>query len=338
MNKKDCIIIVTNMFDPHADVVIRKLASQSENVIRLNTDYIPHDSSLRLSIQNDNEDFELKILKNGRVISSNDIKSIWWRRPEIFDSSFLKNDDQRRFFEREMSSIWRGIWTGLNTFWVSHPNNIAVAEIKLGQLRIAKELGFTIPATIFTNLRGEVEGFSSKHPQGIVYKVVRDNFLGIPHKGVYDTKDSQEFKIARTVEVTSEDIQSLPKKDVIWSQFQEKLQKRYEYRVTVIGSRVFSVRIDSQSDEQSKIDWRNNQAGLDYYLCQLPLDIEEKCQALVDYYNLNYGAIDLVETVDGEFVFLEINASGQYMWLEKHLNTSEMTDHLCEILIAGRRL
>ena len=31
--------------------------------------------------------------------------------------------------------------------------------------------------------------------------------------------------------------------------------------------------------------------------------------------DLRYGAIDLIETPDGEFVFLEVNPSGQWGWI-----------------------
>jgi glutathione synthase/RimK-type ligase-like ATP-grasp enzyme len=35
---------------------------------------------------------------------------------------------------------------------------------------------------------------------------------------------------------------------------------------------------------------------------------------------LSFGAIDLVQKPDGEFVFLEVNPSGQWLWLDRILD------------------
>jgi glutathione synthase/RimK-type ligase-like ATP-grasp enzyme len=50
---------------------------------------------------------------------------------------------------------------------------------------------------------------------------------------------------------------------------------------------------------------------------QLPLAIEEKILRLMDYFSLNYGAIDIILTLDGKHVFLELNPCGEFFWLER---------------------
>jgi glutathione synthase/RimK-type ligase-like ATP-grasp enzyme len=55
-------------------------------------------------------------------------------------------------------------------------------------------------------------------------------------------------------------------------------------------------------------DWRHY---------QLPLEVEEKILRLMDYFSLNYGAIDIILTPDGRHVFLELNPSGEFFWLER---------------------
>ncbi len=50
---------------------------------------------------------------------------------------------------------------------------------------------------------------------------------------------------------------------------------------------------------------------------QLPLEVEEKILRLMDYFSLNYGAIDIILTPDGRHVFLELNPSGEFFWLER---------------------
>ncbi len=41
---------------------------------------------------------------------------------------------------------------------------------------------------------------------------------------------------------------------------------------------------------------------------------------MMDRLKLNFAAIDLVETPNEEFVFLEVNPNGQWLWLEDMLD------------------
>ena len=45
--------------------------------------------------------------------------------------------------------------------------------------------------------------------------------------------------------------------------------------------------------------------------------VAKRCVRLVQHYGLRYGAIDMVLTPDGRYVFLELNPNGQYLWLER---------------------
>ena len=48
----------------------------------------------------------------------------------------------------------------------------------------------------------------------------------------------------------------------------------------------------------------------------LPDIISIKCKELLCRLNLQFGAIDFVENLEGEFIFLEINPNGQWAWIE----------------------
>ena len=45
--------------------------------------------------------------------------------------------------------------------------------------------------------------------------------------------------------------------------------------------------------------------------------VQAKLLAFMDDYQLNYGAIDMILTPDNELFFLEINAAGEYFWLDE---------------------
>ncbi|MNE53265.1 Ribosomal protein S6--L-glutamate ligase [compost metagenome] len=96
--------------------------------------------------------------------------------------------------------------------------------------------------------------------------------------------------------------------------YQELIEKEFEVRVTVVGEKVFSASIDSQSDNDTKIDWRKKK--LVFTKVELPFEIEYLCIEIVKKLNLLFGAIDLIKDKNGNYIFLEINPNGQWAWIE----------------------
>ena len=54
---------------------------------------------------------------------------------------------------------------------------------------------------------------------------------------------------------------------------------------------------------------------------------------LVEKLGLCYGAIDMVLTPDGRYVFLEINPNGQYLWIELATGLP-ISDAICSLLMS----
>lgn len=115
------------------------------------------------------------------------------------------------------------------------------------------------------------------------------------------------------------------------TQLQEYVEKAFELRVTIIGEKVFAVKIDSQLNEETKIDWRLHTKMNPHSVFQLPLNIEKFCLDFIQEQGLLYGAMDFIVTPNNEYVFLENNPFGQYLWLEIETGiplTEEMTNLL----------
>ena len=113
--------------------------------------------------------------------------------------------------------------------------------------------------------------------------------------------------------------------------YQHKVDKAYELRVTVIGDEVLAVGIDASASSLGRQDWRAYDLDrTKHWIYDLPARIEEKCRNVVDHYELHYGALDLIVTPDGKYVFLEINAFGQWAWLEE-LTGVHLSDAHCRL-------
>jgi glutathione synthase/RimK-type ligase-like ATP-grasp enzyme len=85
----------------------------------------------------------------------------------------------------------------------------------------------------------------------------------------------------------------------------------------VVGDQVFSVAIDSQSNPDARVDWRHATLHLRHEQVELPASVNAKLVGIIGHYGLAFGAFDLIQTPEGEIVFLELNPNGQWAWLEQ---------------------
>ena len=100
--------------------------------------------------------------------------------------------------------------------------------------------------------------------------------------------------------------------------FQQYIPKKFEIRGTIVGEKIFAARIDSQdAGAGTAIDWRRyNIPKTPHYPYELPIDVSARLIALHKSLNVHISSFDLIHTVDEEFVFLETNPYGQWLWIE----------------------
>ena len=76
---------------------------------------------------------------------------MWWRRPQVADVSTVADIDARIFTANEWHEAISGLWLLLDVPWCNPPANDETAGRKLHQLRLAAELGLSIPRTLVTS-------------------------------------------------------------------------------------------------------------------------------------------------------------------------------------------
>ncbi|MGI8837488.1 MAG: hypothetical protein ACR2H4_12750 [Pyrinomonadaceae bacterium] len=195
--------------------------------------------------------------------------------------------------------------------WMNHPARAQYAESKIYQLSKARTLGFQIPNTLISNDPVAVRRFWHEREGRIIAKPLR--------MGYFDFGDRQTCVFTSPVaEEHLRDDEGIQLAPVI---YQGLIQKACDIRVTIVGKRVFSAAIDSQSIPSADIDWRQSDTeDLPHSVHQLPPSIKAQCLAYMDELGLSFGALDLVLTPQNEYVFLEINSAGQWVWLEDKLD------------------
>jgi hypothetical protein len=335
---KDQIVIITQMDDAHADDVILLLSEQGHNVIRLNTDDMPLDTTLGLRLDGAGSRLQssITINTNGRRIDSGAIRSVWWRRPSAFGLPFDLSEREREFASDELDHTLRGWCASLDCYWISYPEHIRQASWKVEQLQRAAQHGFAVPRTLITTDPQQVQAFYEQCRGQMIFKVLSDPFLAAQRMSVrYPDQPPPESYGAQTTLVGEAELAMLDGVRLVPSLFQEYVPKRLELRVTVIGDELFAAEIHSQEHPKTRIDWRHYDVDIPYRKAELPHDVAERCMAFVKSYGLNFSALDLILTPDGQYVFIENNPNGQFMFIEELVPELKMTEALAACLVRG---
>jgi len=290
------ILIITHKTDFTSDFVVDKLNKKNEPYLRFNCEDILS-YNFRISYENG--------LLNKSFFNQSGFKSVWFRRTKfpIFHDDL--SPEEKIYLINETDALMKNLFGLLgNSKWLSNPTAVYGAENKLMQLKIAQEIGFTIPDTLVTNSKDDIRHFYYQNKGRIIVKPISQTRL----------RHRQSTSFFFTSLVSDEIISSLNDLDLTPCIFQAEVEKEYEIRITVVGEKIFSAVVYSQKIEETKIDWRRKK--LNFYEINLPETINLYCVNLVKALGLQFGAIDMIKSKSGEYVFLEINPNGQWAWIE----------------------
>lgn len=97
---------------------------------------------------------------------------------------------------------------------------------------------------------------------------------------------------------------------------QEEIPKHREIRALLVGYNGMATEIDSQRSSKSKVDFRKD-ITVPHRPHALPDDVWHKLRELHARLGLRFGVHDLILTPEGEYVFLEVNQQGEFLWLQE---------------------
>jgi hypothetical protein len=320
------ILIVTQRLDPHVDRVEPLLDERGLPWVRLHLSDLPAHVGASIVLSSEPTTSGTLMSRRGPVPLA-DITAVWYRRTEQPDPGPFDDEETGLFAQAECRALIRALWTGLShAFWVSSPTAIQGASNKLEQLLRARGQGFRVPRSCFSNVPEDILGFVAAEggPENVVYK---------PSTSLIVTHADGTSGVAYTTTLSDELLGRLGEIRRAPGIFQQRVRKRRDIRVTVFGDRAFSVAIESQEGRETVDDFRAAAwGGPPLPHVALPgFELEAQCVELVRSYGLAYGAIDIVEAVDGSYWFLEINPNGQWAWQE-NLARVPMAEALVDML------
>ncbi len=252
---------------------------------------------------------------------------IWFRRPGMPALPADLHPGDRQLAERACISFYRAFWNLVapDAFWIN-PLSSRAADLKPVQLVEAARVGFTIPPTLCSNDPQRIRAFLDQHRGQTIYKSFTP--------AQWETPDGIAHLFTSTI-----GLEDLPEDDLLQLSagiFQRKVHKKYELRITAIGEHLFAAKLHSQENELAREDWRRAFNTLRLEATELPAEIAAKCLALMKRLELVFGCFDLIVTDDDEYVFLEVNPMGQFLWVEEGDPSLQITDAFCELIIQRR--
>lgn len=292
------VLILTAELDFATDRICRELCERGVRYLRLNREHIPR---LGLTLDPVLPELRCSHLDQHWVIGRT-LRAVWWRQGTFdrFASSAASVEDQ--MIRTQGGAFMRSLMVFDEARWLNSPTATYRAETKAVQLLEAGRLGFDIPGTVMTNDpkgRWADTGDREVALKSIDTLLLRDG-------------DDQLFgytTLTRADLVATEELRATP------ATVQKAIRNKLDLRVTVLGQRWWCASI-GRGGGGVEGDWRvTAKTELEIQAYDLPVDVAERCVALVRRLGLAYGAIDLAVAEDRHW-FIEINPTGEWGFLD----------------------
>ncbi len=240
-----------------------------------------------------------------------DVHWFWkWVFPSFSLNNYTNNYNNNQYNEAlktEYYVLYQLYFDNYVNKIVNHPHFVDID--KFSQIQIAKKCGLLVPDTIITSNKVALEGFYKKHG-----RIITKNFSA----SLTLNFDSAIYK-SYTSEVDNEFIKSTSP-NFFPSLFQEYIKKKFEIRTIYIDGKFYSCALLSNSSKELDIRESTNNNSVKMVPYKLPQQIEIKICDFMKSINLQIGSLDILYTKQNEYIFLEVNPSGQFLGYSSNCN------------------
>lgn len=300
MSGTPCVLLLSHSEEPFCtEQVAGALMTRGARALRIDTDRFPGELDLCAEL---GPDATPRLLLGDEALQ---VDAVWlWRLwPPRIDERLAAA--HREAAQRESATTLRGLLDLLaDVPWIDAIDVNRAADSKTRQLRLARELGVAIPPTLITAEPAAVRRFFAAHDGQVVAKL--QTSLGYAMAG---------GRGLPTRLLRREDLDALDGLRHCPMVFQRYVPKAMELRVAWVDGQAFVGALDGA---RCGVDWRYESTA-SWEPHALPEAVHRRLAALMARLGLRQGAIDLIVTPAGEYVFLEVNPSGEWGMLEREL-------------------
>jgi len=243
----------------------------------------------------------------------------WWRKPHWLEVSHADVLTARSIRDEALRVLEQIAGATQASMWLNSPDYMHRAANKFRQFERAKAVGFLCPPTAVNNSCASV---GDQVGDDLAFKAIG----GTVERASGGTRTLFTTRLG-PVELMEARQESSPFPGV----FQTFIDKRCEWRVTVVEGAVCSAAVETTG--MARVDSRSHQMtnAVQFRRVDLPTIWQDAILELVRSMGLGFAAIDLTEAHDGTLWFLEMNPNGHYLWLEESLGlaiSSEIANRL----------
>jgi glutathione synthase/RimK-type ligase-like ATP-grasp enzyme len=314
------ILVISHADDEHTGLVVDHLRQAGREVVQIDLADFPARRRIELT-WSDVQGPQFLVEHEGHRVDLAQAKAVWWRRVAGFavDPS-IKFGERAAFAESETSQAVHGMLDSLSCPWMNPRSADTTAHQKPYQWTIARQVGLSLPRTLVTTDAQAARAFvDALRPGKVVFKA----FLAA----------IQEWRETRLVEQADLDrLELLRYAPVIFQEYVPGV----DLRITMIGDAIFAAEIDVRNTSY-EFDMRMVIGEGIVRSVELPQELQTKLRRLQRRLGLVYGAIDMRCTAQGEYVFLEVNPAGQWLFVEQRTGlpiAKALADHLCAMASA----
>ncbi len=334
MGSGKIVLVLASRDDIHADAVVAPLNDLGHEVVRIDlNDFWPKTSSIVWSINNSRSKAVLNW--QGRAIDASQVGAVF-NRNFSFAKAEMDQDIGTLLKYAEAHAALYGFFRSLeNVYWMNPPWYDEMADNKPYQYSYVQNAGLKVPRTLITNNPKDFLDFYEACNKQVIIKQLSEVCLieEVEYPSEYSVDPEQTAYGFFTNMVDIEHLENIEEITNSPCLFQEHIVKKGDIRVTVVGDKVFSVLIDSQSSHKTTVDFRH-EPFLPFQEYVLPGNIKKKLLEILRQWDLQFAACDFVLTPDDELVFLEANVVGNWLWLEKDSN-SKIGESIAQLLTSS---
>ena len=297
------ILVLGNAKDAHARHVFESSRQTGANVEYLDIGLFP--TRLKLT-WNPNDEAGCINFSSGKQINLEDINSVYWRTLNNVGIPAIENAEQQDIALCDAKSTVRSLFQACPARWINPWQAYQFHQEKPLQLRLAKQLGVTIPATLVSNDPQQITEFVEAHDR-VIFKPVSG--------GSYARYVTQEH-------LKPERLNAALKVSPVT--LQEYIAGT-NIRSYVIGDYVCSAEIRTDA-----VDFRDD-IRAEIIPIATPEAIQQQCKAIASAFSLEWTGIDWRRKTRSEYVFLEANPSPMFIYFEQQTGFP-ITQKLIELL------
>lgn len=285
------LLLLSNSLDGTADILVALCAERGVPVFRFNIDLW---ARYRFAWTPDGFVFHDPV---GRALASEDVTAVLWRRPSLRDTPDWEggSPEDRAATEAELQTIVRELadWARarglLRLIEPSGPRRVG----RLAQMRVARAFFLVPDWAVGWNLRWPPGRRMVKRLTTEAVGVLRDRYVFV--QSVESDRLAPEWP---------------------WL-LQEIAPGDRDATVFYVRGRTFGFEMEASRDDLGVEDWRIRNGAHDdrWRPWPLPPGLAERIDRYMTRLGLQYGRLDFIVGEAG-VVFLEVNANGQFGWLD----------------------